>query len=82
MVATMFMEKTWSETTDDAGIATLTELPPAPRVGLSVSLEGWRMPLAPTPWDADQERRQLWVDYVSGETLRLEVRMERDDEEE
>ena len=64
----------WWAATDEAGVALLANLPPAKGQSVIVNRPGYRMPVATTPWGAEQ--RGLWVDLAPGETARVEVRLE------
>jgi len=64
----------WVTATDEQGVAQLANLPPTKGEYLLVSHSGCQMPVVSGPWGRDA--RGLWVDLVSGETTRAELRLE------
>jgi hypothetical protein len=72
----IFLDREWRAVTDRRGVAVIENVPPRANGGLHVAHRGLRMPLD----DAFQPRRQATLELAPGETTKLRVRMEPDEE--
>lgn len=73
--SSIFLDRTVVAETDEEGVAVLENLPPGENETLAIQHADYQMPLKASPWGGDA-RRQEWVQLVSGETARLELRLE------